>query len=101
MIVQTNYNWNQAKASRFNADKIRKCATRIPRNQNLQEFRVVITQDHSVSELKEWFSDNELTPKDYRMFGLFDDRKEKMYFHGLAFEFVDSDMAMFFKLRFM
>jgi hypothetical protein len=99
MIVQTNYNWNQAKASRFNADKIRQVATRVSRHKPIG-FRIVVAQDHSVSELREWFDENELSSKDYQMFGLFDDRKERMYFHGLAFDFVDSDMAMFFKLRF-
>lgn len=98
MIVQIAYNWNQAKASRFNADKIRRVATRIPKT--AEGVRIEVPGDVSVSELKEWFTDNEMTPKEYNMFGMFDDRRQKMYFHGLAFEFKDSDLALMFKLRF-
>jgi hypothetical protein len=98
MLVQTNYNWNQARASRFNSDKIRRSAVKVSKNTNC--LRIQINQDVCVNELKEWFTDNELTDKEYSIFGVFDDRRDRMYFAGLAFEFQEMDVAILFKLRF-
>jgi hypothetical protein len=101
MIVQINYNWNQARTGKFNADAVRKIAKRVVLTQAVKERRVVVGRGNPVAEIREWLGDNEVNESEFQMFGVFDDRpQDRMYFVGLAFEFKDSDSALFFKLRF-
>ena len=99
MIVQTKYTWAKARALRFNADRVRKVAESIE-NFVTTGFRVELLEHFCTNELQEWFQDNDVLNNQYKMFGLFDDRETKLYFHGLAFEFKDDTTAMIFKLRF-
>jgi hypothetical protein len=99
MIEQTKYTSAKARALRFNADRVRKVAEKIE-NFVVTGFRIELLEQFCVNELQEWFLDNEVQKNQHKMYGLFDDRDTKMYFHGLAFEFSDDTTAMIFKLRF-
>jgi hypothetical protein len=101
MQVQLSYSWQQAKRSNFNADKIRREAKRVVLNKQVKERRVLVKFEHAVSDVREWFQDNEIALNEYQMFGVFDDRVgDKMYYLGLSFVFEDPMTAMYFKLRF-
>ena len=99
MIMQLQYTWPEAKAIRFNADKVRRVAKRVLKQNLNHKIRVSISREHHPLDLHDWLKDN--TFNQYKMYGVFDDRPDdKMYFVGLAFEFQDEFEAMYFKLRF-
>lgn len=96
MKIKVPYTWTQARAGKFNQDAIRRTATTY-RTKKLACF-ISKQNEADVSEIKEWLADNEIT--DYTMFGVFIDHPDRVYYHGLSFEFKSEDSLMFFKLRF-
>jgi hypothetical protein len=94
--VKVPYSWIQARAGSFNQDVIR-TAAKPYRAKRLACF-LSKQPEPDVREIQEWLSDNEIS--DFVMFGVFIDHPDRVYYHGLSFEFKSEDSLMFFKLRF-
>jgi hypothetical protein len=100
MQYSMTYTWAKARKLNFNADKVRREGKKF-NPKGVEWLRsVMVSFENQAFDLKEWFDDNEVKKAEYTMLGVFEDRKERMFYSGLLFTFTDDNTAMMFKLRF-
>lgn len=96
MKIKTPYTWILARAGKFNQDTVRRRAT--PYRPSKLACFINKQNETAVDEIKEWIHDNDI--RQYAMFGVFIDHPDRVYYHGLSFEFKNENDLIFFKMRF-
>jgi hypothetical protein len=89
--------WRQALSTRINVDQVRRTASQF-RGKRLTCLLPKSKEDN-VEILKNWLHENQIVQ--FTMATVYDVKPESVYYHGLAFEFINDSDAILFKLRFM
>lgn len=97
MKMKLSCSWRQATSPSFSVDAVRRTAMAFRK----KRLTCLLPQskERDVEILRTWLEENQI--KQYAMFSVYEVKPKAVFYHGLAFDFINDSDAILFKLRFM